>query len=183
MWPCACFDRRGTVQRRIIAGDITREEGADRPWYSLHDSKWTRAQLARSGWRATPGGAIHDRDDATPADTPDDTPSSPPWKVAHEDLAARLEGLAEDVGANLDATREELADVGARLEELRAEVEADVYHGTHEYTGGDSGPSKRVEDDRHAEVLTGWRAVCIAILVRPKLLLDAIMNAVRGERV
>jgi len=156
-----------TIQRRIHAGDITREEGADRPWYSLHDSKWTRTQLARSGWKSTPRGDIVGGDVATGADTPGDTQSRPPWKAAHEELAA----LLEDTRADLEDMRAEVAETARASKPIP------------EDTGGDSGPSERDGDDRRPDTLTGWRAVCMAILVRLKLLLDAIMRVVRGEGV
>jgi hypothetical protein len=101
-------------------------------------------------------------------DIGDTTPPRPPTvadNLERDGLVSRdvVEGLAERV---------------AELEDWR---DARAPHGQ-EGDGAPYGHGDAREGDQRSDTLTGWRAVCVAVLVRLKLLLDAIIRTLRGER-
>jgi hypothetical protein len=154
-----------TLQNHVTSGDIERREGDDFPEYRPRNTPWVqgRVQRGRKGAQVVQSTPAH-RDEAAPVEP---VATGDPSAVAHEELAAELADLAARV---------------EELEELRTDVAEDVAHGTHQGEGGPSGRSEREEDTERADTLSGWRAVCVAVLVRLKLLLDAIIRAIRGER-
>ena len=142
-----------TLQRRINAGDLER---VDIPGAPVHvrilPTPWSHGKLAEIERR--------DSDAAT---------SPAPPVVA--DILER-DGLVSH--ADLEQLGERVADLEDWIESRETTRE--------DATGSPYRHGDGREGDQRADTLTGWRAVCVAILVRLKLLLDALMRVVRGER-
>ncbi len=142
-----------TLQRRINAGDLERVEIKDAPVHvRILPTTWSLGKLAEIERRA---------DDAAPAPTPP--------TVA--DILER-DGLV---------THADLEQLDQRVAELEDLIESREAHTGEHATGAPYGHADARADDQRTDALSGWRAVCVAVLVRLKLLLDAIIRSLRGE--
>ena len=153
-----------TLQRRMKSGDVERVEVPGEPdRVRIKLTKWSTDRLAKA---QTESPARH-------VATQDATGDDVSRHVA--DLATRLDALERQLGERLEHVGHEEA---ADEEFLKVDHADHAGHGE----GGPSGRSERDVDAERVDALSGWRAVCVAVLVRLKLLLDAIISAIRGER-
>ena len=142
-----------TLQRRIKAGDLER---VDIPGAPVHvrilPTSWSLAKLAEIERR--------DDDAATSATTG---------------------GVGDILERGAPMSQADLERLGERV----ADLEDALYSRPNPSHGRERAPYGHADgraDPGKADTLTGWRAVCVAVLVRLKLLLDALILTLRGER-